>query len=255
MEKRTKKIVESFLEGEITIGEQEELNRIFRNDEHGSREIRNQVAIDRALYVLMSDGSRNREVSRTVLNVVAESASSRRLKAGVLDEIQRISKEHKQAGKESASERVGVCSFRTQSEKRRSQRRKSAVPRIIWLSLAACLVIVAGAYFYNLHQMTTTGEALKAKLTEIHGKVLIERGDNEIRAQDNEELFSGDIIKTDISEDAKIKYDNEPTLISISDQTELNIHEEQGVKRVDIRKGKIECEVAPQPAGKRSKTR
>jgi len=72
MDKRTKKMVESFLEGELTIGEQEELNRIFRSDEQLSREISNQVTIDRALYVLMSDGSRDREVGGTVLNVVTE---------------------------------------------------------------------------------------------------------------------------------------------------------------------------------------
>ncbi|MFC1479471.1 LamG-like jellyroll fold domain-containing protein, partial [Planctomycetota bacterium] len=161
-----------------------------------------------------------------------------------------ISKEHKQARKESASERVMICSFRTQSERLRSHRRTSGIPGVIWLSLAACLVIVAGAYFYNLHQMTETGEVIRAKLSEIHGDVIIERGNNEIHAQDNEGLFSGDIIKTDKSEEAKVKYDNESTVISISEKTELNIHEEQGAKRVDIRKGKIECDIAPQPAGK-----
>ena len=112
--------------------------------------------------------------------------------------------------------------------------------RLIWVSLAACLVIVAGAYFFNLWQMSQTHDLIRAKLIEVHGRITIERDGDEMPAEK-------DRIETGTGGKAELKYNNEDTAISIFEDTDLHIKGKGGAKQIYLDRGKIHCSVSKQP--------
>ncbi|MFC1479102.1 FecR domain-containing protein [Planctomycetota bacterium] len=136
------------------------------------------------------------------------------------------------------------------SSRRRAAKRKSKRMWSVWIAAAACLVIAAGAYLYNIYQMSQISGLIKAELIEMRGNVLIERSGDSIKAQKGMEILSGDNIKTETEGKAVIQYKGEETVISISEESELNLHINQGAKQVDLKTGTINCSVPKQPEEK-----
>ena len=143
------------------------------------------------------------------------------------------------------------------NEKSYSSRRKAAVsgkrrfPRIIWISFAACLIIMAGAYFYNIYQMQQIPRLIKARIMERQGKVLIERQGRETiidLIDDREmEIHAGDVIQTGPQAHAVIQYTDEDTRIEISQDTEISVYEKNRCKIMELETGRIDIRAAKQP--------
>lgn len=125
--------------------------------------------------------------------------------------------------------------------------RRARFPRIIWISLAACLMVMAGAYFYNIYQMKQIPELIKARIIERQGKVKIRRKGNEkiIDLIDDRdmEIHAGDVIHTGPHARAVIKYTDEDTRIRMSEITEVRFEKKDGYKYISLESGRVECEV------------
>jgi len=129
----------------------------------------------------------------------------------------------------------------------KSTQRQALILKVISLSVAACLCITAGVYFYSLLYIP---KPIGVQLTKADGEVTLEREGDKTPGENNMDICSGDRIETDRNGKAKLKYSGENTVISISVDTELELNEEDGSKRIRLEKGIIECTVAPQPEGK-----
>ena len=137
---------------------------------------------------------------------------------------------------------------------RKPQQRKARrrLP-IIWISIAGCLIIMAGAYFYNIYQMRQIPGLIKARIIERQGKVKIKReGSKEIIDLINDremEIHAGDVIETGPQAYAVIQYTEEDTRIEISDNTTVTIDKKNKCKVMEIETGRIELRVDKQPEG------
>ncbi|MFC1479095.1 FecR domain-containing protein [Planctomycetota bacterium] len=166
-------------------------------------------------------------------------------------EISEFLKEEKSIPEKSKfSEEVSV----TSSGRILRQQRKSGKwkPGIVWASAAACLVIAAGAFLYNLYEAGRTDELIHAKLIEIKGGITINRDGNRIPGAESTELYSGDRIETGKGARVNVKYSNEETSISILEKTRIEFRQEDGAKKIKLDQGSISCTVAPQPKDKKA---
>ena len=134
----------------------------------------------------------------------------------------------------------------------RTHKRKKWKPRIVWITAAACLLIAAGAFLYNVYEMGK-GTLIKAKLVKMKGTITIDRGGDNIPASEHTLLFSGDRIETGNKAEAHVIYTDEKTSIYIAEKTGIEFSDEQGIKKITVEQGTINCSMAPQTADKNAR--
>jgi hypothetical protein len=161
------------------------------------------------------------------------------LKETVAESLEQLKQESERA-KKSTRRRKSTRSFRV----RRARKRKKF--SLMWVSVAACLSIVAGAYIANLVLLQRSAELIRAKIIETSPNVIIHRDGKDIPAQKDMDIWVGDTIKTKQGDNTKIKYNNENTFIGISESSSVTIKEENETKLIDLEKGRVTCKVAPQ---------
>ncbi len=140
----------------------------------------------------------------------------------------------------------------------RARRTASAEParRIrwgAWAAVAACLAIVAGSIVYNLRQSEQMPELIAAKvtkLTQTSGDVRVVRMGKQVVVVVGMELLPHDIILTGKDGRARVEYEGESTSIDLISNTKADFFSENGSKRISLDIGRVECVLAPQPAGR-----
>ncbi|MCI0537064.1 MAG: FecR family protein [Verrucomicrobiales bacterium] len=110
-------------------------------------------------------------------------------------------------------------------------------------AMAACLVLAAGFY-----AAFSTG-SIGASFLRSSAEVVVQRGARVIAAQDVSSLRGRDIVKTTWGATAVIKYHKETTRVELGENTELIVENTKNGKRLELVRGQIEAEVAPQRAG------
>jgi ferric-dicitrate binding protein FerR (iron transport regulator) len=137
----------------------------------------------------------------------------------------------------------------TKKSKQRIEKR-FRIPRLVWASLAASIVIVAGALLFNIWQEMQTAGMIRAKLIEASPGIILLRDGKEVPVEINMELYAGDEIETNGKSKAKVKYDEEDTVISITPESKVTLNKDKG-KVVVLTEGEVTCRVAAQkPDGK-----
>ncbi|MFC1479115.1 FecR domain-containing protein [Planctomycetota bacterium] len=126
--------------------------------------------------------------------------------------------------------------------------RKKAFP-LIWTSLAACIMLMVGAYIFNLWQASRTGDLIRAEFIEIKGDVKLIRNGTEYRVNKGMDIGIGDSVYTGPSGSVTYKYKDEDTVIRLFGNTRVNIYQMDTLKMMYIHKGTVTCNVAPQQAG------
>ncbi len=142
--------------------------------------------------------------------------------------------------------------------KRRSRRHPSrAAARPIrwgrWISVAACLAIVAGALVYNGRQEKRFTDVMVAQIQRTAPGVEIHRRGGTVIATVGMDLFAGDRIETKKGEKLVLGYPKEKTAVTIGDaerETTLTIGDVTRGKRLHLEKGILDASVDPQPEDK-----
>jgi ferric-dicitrate binding protein FerR (iron transport regulator) len=123
----------------------------------------------------------------------------------------------------------------------------SAAPRPRWspaAAAAACLVVAVGAAWL------LRGGGAPASVVEAENSVWVDRGGKEFPALRGTELRAGDVVRTDDSSAARLRYAGEATTVVLRGGTRLRLAASESGKRLEILEGTIEADVAPQPAGR-----
>jgi ferric-dicitrate binding protein FerR (iron transport regulator) len=121
----------------------------------------------------------------------------------------------------------------------------SAAPRSRWVpAAAACLVVAVGAAWL------LRGGGPLASIIEAENSVWVERGGKTVPAARGMELLAGDVVRTDDSSAARLRYAGEPTTVELRGGTRLRLAASVPGKRLEILEGTIEADVSPQPAGR-----
>lgn len=120
----------------------------------------------------------------------------------------------------------------------------------VWVSVAACIFLVAGTVFYNHWKANKTLALVRAELLEVTPGVTVFRQDKAISVQAGMKILLNDMIRTDENAEAKIRYIDEATTIELEERTGIKVLEEKDAKRIDLVAGAIECDVQKQPEDK-----
>jgi ferric-dicitrate binding protein FerR (iron transport regulator) len=131
----------------------------------------------------------------------------------------------------------------------RSVPRRSRVSWGVWISVAACLAIVAGAVLVNEWRSGRMTEVIVAHVDAASPGVRIQRDGTFVVAVEGVQLFAGDRMATGKG-GVKFAYEDENTKIEAFEETLLEIGSVEAGKRLDVVIGRIRAEVAPQPEGK-----
>ncbi|MFC1479505.1 FecR domain-containing protein [Planctomycetota bacterium] len=213
-------LIELFVDDSLSKEQAQELLSLIRDDAEFKREFAQSLRIKGLIESLDSaDGSMD-AVETIVMNALGPAETKNRFESRIM-------------------KRLGT---------KKISRKKWWMP--LAAALAACLVIAAGAYLYNLHQMSQIPGLIKAKFTEVQGDVNIERGEKSLPARKGMEIISGDSIKTGNDGKASVKYRGEKSTVDISEKSQLEFQEQNGAKRIQLHKGVINCSIAPQPEEK-----
>ncbi len=113
--------------------------------------------------------------------------------------------------------------------------------------MAACFVALVGVAMLVLSGIKPQVAETIARLEGGQG-VWIERDGQLIGVVANEDLQSGDVVRTETGR-AVIRYKNEVTVLSVFPHTRLSIADTEGGKKIDLASGKLMAEVAKQPEG------
>lgn len=125
---------------------------------------------------------------------------------------------------------------------------RRVLPLGVWISIAACLAIAAGAYLLNLRQETQMPEMVIARLSDTQGVVSVQRRGEMITATINMPLLAEDVVRTGQAGTARVSYEREDTSIDIKSDAEARFSEKDGAKRIALARGTVDCRVAAQPA-------
>jgi ferric-dicitrate binding protein FerR (iron transport regulator) len=212
---RYQELIESYLNGEITEEMTQELSQWLKQDKENVKIFIRETHAHQTL--------RNHFLSEQVIEEYAEEA------------------ERQPARKKKSSRRMRV---------RRARRRSRF--SLIWVSIAACVLITAGAYLYNVYLMEQTGGMIRARIIETDPGVIILRDGKKIPVKINDELYAGDKVHSEEGT-VRIKYTDEDTVISITKQTIIEFNQQKGAKRIMLNRGEIKCTVAPQPPNRSMK--
>jgi hypothetical protein len=89
-----------------------------------------------------------------------------------------------------------------------------------------------------------------ARLTASSGTVAVERAGRRFKPREGLLLHAGDAVITGAGSLARLEYSGEQSWIEVASETELRFAHEGEGKRLELRRGRFEAEVAPQPAGR-----
>jgi ferric-dicitrate binding protein FerR (iron transport regulator) len=124
---------------------------------------------------------------------------------------------------------------------RSASRRPRWIPAV---AAAACLVVAVGAAWL------LRGGGSFASIVEAENSVWVERSGTSVAAMRGMELLAGDVVRTDDSSAARVRYAGEATTVELRGGTRLRLSASESGKRLEILDGTIEADVAPQPPGR-----
>ena len=129
---------------------------------------------------------------------------------------------------------------------------RSSFPRIIWISFAACLIIMAGAYFYNIYQMQQIPGLIQARIMERQGKVdIIRQGDDTgIPAEKDMYIHAGDRLELERSGECIFEYIDDSSRVRAGSgkrDTHLTLNDKEKGKRMHLEAGDLHIKAAKQP--------
>ena len=135
------------------------------------------------------------------------------------------------------------------------EHKRSRFPRIIWISIAACLMIMAGAYFFNIYQMHRISGLIQAKIMERQGKVNIfrEKDDAVIPAEKGMYIHAGDRLELKRSSECIFEYIDDKSRVRAGSgkrDTHLTLNDNEKGKRMHLESGDLHIQAAKQPDGK-----
>jgi ferric-dicitrate binding protein FerR (iron transport regulator) len=147
-----------------------------------------------------------------------------------------------------------VSKVTTPAPLRRERRRLRASHWILWGSVAAALLIAAGLYFFLVPGDGAPRQRVLARVEPLGGSVVVLRGSRITRVSGPLALYAGDQIKTGEHGEVTIAYIGDETRIELEDQTQIELlakvkGKAEG-KHVKLRKGVLQAQIAPQPAGR-----
>lgn len=142
-----------------------------------------------------------------------------------------------------------VHSGRIRQVRVRRKRRNVLRQWFAWVSVAACIVIVVGAYYFNITQAEKAA-GVRAELVQASSGVTILRNGKRISGKPGIDILLNDTIQTHDRGKALVAYRAEATTISLKKNTMLRLREENSAKHLDLTRGAIECDVDKQPQGK-----
>lgn len=120
---------------------------------------------------------------------------------------------------------------------------RTRIPWWRWAALAACVAVLLGAGGYLAHVATQ----FRLTVASRQGPVTIRRGNSEFPPPAGFKLKSGDAIKTGADGRAVLKYVDEATEVRLEAESLLQVLEVKPGKQLELRHGRIEAKVAPQP--------
>ncbi len=115
--------------------------------------------------------------------------------------------------------------------------------RVRWLlplAGAAAVALCAAIWFLN--------ERPAARLVSVSGELSLVRGAEALPARAGTGLRAGDVVRSQTGADAEIVFRGEATRLRMTDAAELALNQIAGGKSVELRWGRLDAEVAPQPA-------
>ncbi|MBN1676018.1 MAG: FecR domain-containing protein [Kiritimatiellae bacterium] len=115
----------------------------------------------------------------------------------------------------------------------------------VGLAIAACLAILAGAYVAR--EYLGIGFAPPYARVTCAGDVAIMRGVVVMKAERETALRAGDELRAGLGATAQVRYADDGTTVTVSENTRLQFADEQG-KRLDLTNGRIEVDAPPQAA-------
>lgn len=130
---------------------------------------------------------------------------------------------------------------------RRSPRQK----RGMWMAAASLLVALLGAGGYLM--LNVGSPSLAAELSVVVSEVedvWVEREGRVFRVSKSVPLRSGDIVRVGDESTARIDYRGESTWLELAGASLVEVLETADGKRISLRTGRLEAQVAPQPPGR-----
>jgi ferric-dicitrate binding protein FerR (iron transport regulator) len=118
--------------------------------------------------------------------------------------------------------------------------------RPAWAALAACLILGT----VSLALLELRPEPVRAQLCEIRGNAILQRSRRIIPAREGFALRHGDTLQTPADATMAVQYLGEPTRVELKPGTSVQVAGGRQGKRLELRAGRVESVVAPQPPGR-----
>lgn len=121
----------------------------------------------------------------------------------------------------------------------------------VWVSLAACVAMAAGAYLYfGSRRFEPQMRLPVAHVLAASPGVSVHRGGEKLPARIAMSLLAGDRVVVESGAVATLAYANESTRVKLASGSELVLPAGDRGKRLEVLTGKIEASVAKQPEGR-----
>jgi len=164
------------------------------------------------------------------------------------------------AGASATAARTSGKRPRSQRTRQESSRRSTvrptpgAFPWARWLSVAACLAIIAGAFFLNHRLAERTPAAIAELLMASPDATILRNSGGAEVVEPGAILCDQDAVRTPAGGSARLQFrigdTFEATTMDLGAETTTRVWIEESAKRIQLSQGTLTCDVAHQPAGK-----
>ena len=213
-------VIERLIDGSVTEEECSSFETAVKNNDDFADEAADILRIHGLITSAADRDSECRELALRVDNAIGSREKFNTFESRVMQRVRQ-------------TEKTGYITF--------------GMKNIVWISFAACLAVMAGAYLFNLYQMSQIPALIKARIMERQGKVLLERQGRELIIEQNMDIHAGDVIRTGSQARAVLQYTDEETRVAISEKTDVAVDEQKGFRIFNLKKGRLDCSVDKQP--------
>jgi len=197
------------------------------------------------LDAVQSDPERKREFLAAVEQSLRLASGLKPADAALYERVAYLLEKEKESGEETVN---GVLA-KLKREPLPSPRTRRFPAWKVLVPLAACLAIVAGAFAYRSYQARRFAERVVARIDRTDAGVSIRRDGDLLPASEGMLLARGDEIETAGEHAISFTYTGEDTRVRVEEGTAVVLKPSSRGKTLLLRKGRIDANVAPQPAG------
>jgi ferric-dicitrate binding protein FerR (iron transport regulator) len=243
-----KELIDGFLRGELDEAGMAQLEAELAAHPELLRELCEQRQMEQALHVLFGDESADQQVAVSVLGVLRSSP----VEDFKTDLLKKVQAEDERKRKESESDRIPAPPAPEKKEATRPVAAAALRPaRFPWLfraaaGIAACAAVALGAWLFTRATPAEVPVDTGAYLLTATAGVTVQSGAGPVPASAGILLPAGYVIRTADGAEAKIGFADGVTRVDLKGGAEIRFLQGGSFKKLDLRRGAMEAEVAPQ---------